>query len=335
LAEFETKVERVSVPDYFYSASSQPFSPPSGPIVITGEKSAVQEVRAAIEKRAKELSAQGYEHIFVPIAAAKHRFFTANNGRLIHEILEETGCTLIFPSGKNADKAIVYGPADQIGNCYTKTNAISQAYQYFGPDACKAYPNAPGGAKLQARDVTRYFLQKGEFKKLEREFDVEITPPNPEDLYNLAAPCIVGIMSRSKENLEKARSKISAIYSQVLPFKVARLDVEPLHHRHIIKKDKLLGGRPVKILFPEDLEESELVLIYEGESADPEEVRTALEEAKQAILAFSGEQVSIVSKTIDIPKEYESLDWNCLHLLIINLEIISRFGVRGTQPSML
>lgn len=303
LAEYETKVERVSVPDYFFSASSQPFSPPSGPIVITGEKSAVQEVRAAIEKRAEELKAQNYGHILVPIPAAKHRFFTDNDGYRINEVLEETGCTVIFPSSGKANSAIVYGPADQIGNCYTKTNAISQAYQYLGLDVCKAYPNAPGGAKLHARDITRYYIQRGEFESLEYELGVEIAPPSIEELYNPTTSCIIEIMTQSKEGLEAARSKIQAIYLQAKPFMVARLDVEPLHHRHIVKKDTLLEGLPVKILFPEDLDEPELVLVYEGGSTEPEEIGAILEKVKEEILAFSGEQVSIISKTINIPKE--------------------------------
>lgn len=299
------------MPDYFYTEKSQPFSPPSGPIVISGEKVAVQEVRAEIEKMVEELKAASFIHIMVPVAASKHKFFTSNGGRLIHEVLEETGCTVILPANGKVDSAIVYGPTAKVGAGFSVTNTKAEAYQSVSIDVCRAHPKAPGGAKLQARDITRYLKQKQEFQNVEKEFDVEVTLPSAEDLYDLNKPCLVTIIGRSSEKVGGARAKIQNLYLQYNPDRVVRLDIEPLHHRHIVGRDgrgvqKVIEKRPVELLFPEDPEEFEIVFVYEGESQDREEVRQVLDEATELVIAFSQNQVAVIQKTIDISKEYET-----------------------------
>lgn len=281
---------------------------------------AVQEVRAAIEKMVEEFKNAGFMHIMVPVAASKHRFFTSNKGRLIHEVLAETGCTVILPSSGKIDSAIVYGPTAKIGAGFSVTNSKAETYQSVVIDICKAYPKAPGGAKLQARDITRYLKQKREIQGVERDFEVEITLPTTQELYDPDTPCFVGIIGQSLEKVKEAKLRIQTLYSQYNPGKISRLDVEPLHHRHIIGKDgrgakKLIEKRPVELLFPESQEESEIVFVYEGESQEPEEVRKVLDEAKDLVLAFSQGQVSIIQKTMDVAKEY---------VTSLILEILSR-----------
>lgn len=270
---------------------------------------AVQEVRAAIEKMVEEFKNAGFMHIMVPVAASKHRFFTSNKGRLIHEVLAETGCTVILPSSGKIDSAIVYGPTAKIGAGFSVTNSKAETYQSVVIDICKAYPRAPCGAKLQARDITRYLRQKRELQGVERDFDVEITLPTTQELYHPETPCVVGIIGQSLEKVKEAKLRIQALYSQYHPDRVVRLDIEPLHHRHIIGKDgrgakKLIEKRPVELLFPENQEDPEIVFVYEGESQELEEVRRILDEAKDLVLAFSQGQVSIIQKTMDVAKEY-------------------------------
>lgn len=335
------KVDKVSVPDYFFTEKSQPFSPPSGPIVISGEKVAVQEVRAAIEKMVEEFKNAGFMHIMVPVVASKHRFFTSNKGRLIHEVLAETGCTVILPSSGKADSVIVYGPTAKIGAGFSVTNAKAEAYQYIGIDVCKAHPKAPGGAKLQARDITRYLKQKRELQDVEREFDVEITLPTTQELYDPNTPCVVGIIGQSLENVKEAQLRIQALYSQYHPGKVVRLDVEPLHHRHIVGKDgrgtkTIIEKRPVELLFPENPEEAEIVFVYDGESQELEEVRKILDEAKDLVLAFSQGQVSIIQKTMDVTKEYGTSPILEIFLVLISIIVFTpRFRVIEIPLSML
>lgn len=312
------------MPDYFFSERSQPFSPPSGPIVITGEKTAVQEVRATIEQMAEKFRSASYQHIVVPVTASKHKFFTANKGRLIHEVLAESGCTIIFPPGGKVNNAIIYGPTEKVGAGLSKTNEKAQAYQSKDLDVARAHSKAPGGAKLHARDVTRYFKQKREIQNLEREFDVEIVLPTVVDLYDLQKPCFLGITGQSLENVSKAQESIKEMYTKYNPGRVARLDVEPFHHRHIVGRDgrgpkKIIGERPVELLFPEDPEESEVVFVYEGESQEQEEIHKTLDEAKELVLNFSKNQVAIVKKTIDIPKEYE---FPCLDVYLVLIGIL-------------
>lgn len=312
IEEYETKVQRVQVPDYFYSAKSQPFSPPSGPIIITGEKRAVQEVRAEIERKVAEFKA-GFHFVLVPVNKAKHCFFTSNRGQLIHQVLAETGCTVILPEGAKADSLIVYGPSDKIPQGYQEVLKASNIYQQAAIDVCKAYPNAPGGPKLQARDITRYLNSKGELVSLQSEFDLEITAPSGDELYDLNKPCVIRIIGRLMDGVSGAKAKIQELYSTLTPGHVLRFEVEPLHHKLIVGKD----GRGVKritdkflglgLLLPEDAGEGEIVLIYDGPSQDPEEISKSLEEVKEHILSLvEAQKFDVVEKIITISHAFHA-----------------------------
>ncbi|RPA96845.1 hypothetical protein L873DRAFT_1693483 [Choiromyces venosus 120613-1] len=308
--EYEARVQRVQVPDYFYSAKSQPFSPPSGPIVITGEKQAVQEVRAEIESKVAEFKAAGFHSVLVPVSKAKHPFFTLNKGQLIHEVLAKAGCTVILPEGAKANSLMVYGPSDKIPQGYEEVLKASNSYQLAAIDVCKAYPNAAGGPKLQARDITRYLKRTGEFASLQSEFDLEITTPSDDELYDLQKPCVIQIIGKSTETLNGAKAKIQELYSKLTPGRVLRFEVEPLHHRLIVGKD----GRGVKritdkfpglgLLLPDDTEEAEIVLIYGGRSEDAEEITKALEGVKEHILSLvEAQKFDVTEKVITIPRD--------------------------------
>jgi len=312
IEEYEAKVQRVQVPDYFYSAKSQPFSPPSGPIVITGEKRAVQEVRAEIERKVAEFKT-GFHSVLVPVNKAKHRFFTSNRGQLIHQVLAATGCTVILPEGAKADSLIVYGPNDKIPQGYQEVLKASNDYQQAAIDVCKAYPNAPGGPKLQARDITRYLNCLGELVSLQSEFDLEITAPSGDELYDLNKPCVIHIIGKSMNGVNGAKAKIQELYTKLTPGRVLRFEVEPLHHKLIVGKD----GRGVKrivdkfpglgLLLPEDAEEAEIVLIYDGPSQDPEEISKSLEEVKEHILSVvEAQKFDVAEKIITIPHGFHA-----------------------------
>ncbi|KAG0132704.1 hypothetical protein HOY82DRAFT_643280 [Tuber indicum] len=312
IEEYETKVQRVQVPDYFYSAKSQPFSPPSGPIVITGEKRAVQELRAEIERKATEFKAT-FHSVPVPVNKAKHRFFTSNRGQLIHQVLATAGCTVILPEGAKADSLIVYGPSDKIPQGYQEVMKASNAYQQVAIDVCKAYPKAPGGPKLPARDITRYLDHTGEFQSLQSEFDLEITTPSRDELYDLDKPCVIHIIGKSKDSVNGVKAKIQELYSKLTPGHILRFEVEPLHHRLIVGRD----GRGVRriterflglcLLLPEDVGEAEIVLIYNGSSQDPEEISKSLEELKEHVLSLvEAQKFDVAEKIITIPHGFHA-----------------------------
>ncbi|PWW72596.1 hypothetical protein C7212DRAFT_224523 [Tuber magnatum] len=312
IEEYETKVQRVQVPDYFYSAKSQPFSPPSGPIVITGEKRAVQELRAEIERKVAEFKA-AFHFVLVPVKKEKHRFFTSNRGQLIHEVLATAGCTVILPEGAKADSLIVYGPSDKIPQGYQEVMKASNAYQQAWIDVCKAYLSISGEPKLPARDITRYLDHTGEFRSLRSEFDLEITTPSGDDLYDLNKPCVIHIIGKSTDNVNGARAKIQELYSRLTPGHILRFEVEPLHHRLIVGKDgrgvrritdKFLG---LSLLLPEGAGDAEIVLVYDGPSRDSEAISRSLEELREHILSLvEAQKFDVVEKIITIPRSFHA-----------------------------
>lgn len=315
LEEFEKKVQRVIVPDYFFTAKSSPFSPPSGPIVITGEKPVVKEVRAEIEKMVEQMKSSVFQSVIFPVDRMKHRLFTANKGRMIYDILAASGCTVILPPGGGHDRLIIYGPQDKITLGKQEVQKSADAYQTLGIDVCKAYPNALGGAKLHARDVTRHLISKEEFKKLAAELDAEITIPLKEELCDLEnSTCVIRIITKSKDSLATVKTRIQALYSKFSSDRLVRFEVEPLHHRLITGKDgrgvqRITSGSPgVSLLLPVDSHDSEIVLLYDGASSEVAEIAISLEQVKEQVLGLvESQKFDVAVKVISVPQQYVSL----------------------------
>jgi len=301
-------VDKVIVPDFFTTSSPPPsFSDPSGPIQIIGEKSAVEEVVGQIKTKINTLEASNYPIHGIDVGPFRVQIFTKDNNQIINEVFVETGCaTIIPPDGIN--KVYIIGPSARIPEAM---NAISQKLEenkILTLDLCKAFANAPNGAMAHAIDVVRHARETTAVKDIEKECDVDLTYPSPEVLHSLHKSCFISIIGKSKEYVEAATKRVKEIFGGYTPNRVAHIQVEPLHFKYITGKDgkgskKIAASTSVELLFPEDPEDDQIALIYEGQSTDATDISEALEKAKGEINELVKGQAEIIKKVLDVLQE--------------------------------
>ncbi|KAI5778188.1 hypothetical protein EDC01DRAFT_377807 [Geopyxis carbonaria] len=339
---YETQVDKVIVPDYFFTSTPPPtFSSASGPIQVIGEKKAVEAVVAEIECLINEIRAAKYTFTPVEVGTFYTQLFTMHKGRMIHEIREETGCTVIAPPpGVPVPKVYIYGPVERRGEASNAVYRKIDNYKVATLDVSKPFSNAPMGAKVHARNIVRHLRRRNEIHAVEKECDIGLTFPSDEALNDLSKPCNVSIIGKSLENVNKAKAQIISIFGSYKPERFAYHDVEPLHHKHIIGKDgkgakKISVQTSVELLFPEDPEEQQIVLIYEGSAEDPNQISAALEETKIQISEVLKGQAVIHTKVLPIAKEFHSLvrGDNGTTLNALNFgSVFVHFGVPKIRP---
>jgi hypothetical protein len=308
ILEWEKRVDRVIVPD-FYSTSTPPpsFSEPSGPIQVIGEKSAVEEVVAQIKEKIIVLEAAGYPFRGAELGAFQPQLFVRNNGQMVKEVFNETGCAVIVPP-PNVQKVYVLGPPSRIAEGMNAVFQKAESYKIVTLDLCKAFANAPNGAKAHAIDVVRHARNTAALKTIEKECEADIAFPTTEILHDLNRPCHISIVGKSKEQVDAAVQRVKEVLGGYTPNRFSEIEVEPLHFKHIHGKDgkgpkKIAAATSVELLFPEDPEDDRIALVYEGQSKEAAEITEALEKAKEEINELVKDQAQIVKKVLEITKE--------------------------------
>ncbi|KAA8892775.1 hypothetical protein FN846DRAFT_626516 [Sphaerosporella brunnea] len=307
IQEWEKQVDRVIVPDYYSTKTPPPnFSEPSGPIQVIGEKSAVEEVVAQIREKIITLEAANYPSRGAELGAFQPQLFSRNNAQMVKEVFNETGCAVIVPPS-TVNKVYVIGPPSRIVEGMNAVFQKAEAYKIIILDLCKAFANAPRGAKAHAIDVVRHARKVAAVKRVEKDCDVSISFPG-EDLHDLKKPCYVSIVGESKEQVDTAVQRVKEILGAYTPNRFSEIEVEPLHFKHIYGKDgkgpkKIAAATSVELLFPEDPEDDRIALVYEGQSKEVAEIEEALEKAKEEIKELIKDQAQIVKKVLEITKE--------------------------------
>lgn len=307
---WETKVDRVLVPDYITTYTPSPnFSPPSGPIQVIGEKSAVEGVVAEIETLIGELKTSNFIITGIDVPPFSVQLFTRNKGQAIHKVRQEAGCTIITPPpGKNINKVYIYGPADKRGLALNAVDAELAGNQVTALDLTRPFSKAEIGAKAFASSIVRFLRRKAEVKQIEKEFKVELILPTKAELEDPAPYVHVFLITNNKEALAAAKARFIELVGNYTPEKVAYVEVEPLHHKHVHGKDgkgpkKITAQTSVELLFSEDPEVETITLIYDGPATGQEGIDAALEQAKELVLESVKGQAEIISKTISVPAD--------------------------------
>lgn len=305
-------VDKVVVPEYVTSDTPPPnWSAPAGPIEVIGEKSAVEAVVAEIENKISEMKNAGYDFADVSVGAFKAQIFTRNKAQLIHEVLQESGSTVIGPPKHivPAAKVFIFGPSGNKRQAVVSVYEKADKFYVKAIDLCKPFRDAKIGAKAHARNVVLHVFRKPTIRAIEKECDVEIEWPANNLLDDLNAACYVSIIGKSEEAIRSATGRLVEFLQAYNPGRFEYIDVEPLHHKHIRGKDtkgteKIGAAHSVELIFPKDTDEPQIVLVYEGDSKDEEEIRKALQDTRTQISDVVSKQAGIISKTISVSKEY-------------------------------
>ncbi|KAF3137290.1 hypothetical protein TWF703_005213 [Orbilia oligospora] len=322
IAEMEEgKDLRIRIPVYSTSESSREFSEPPVPIMLSGERAAVQEARAKLEKQAAELR-DVFQSISINIPKQQHRFLVGDRGKTIGDILLESGCSVVVPPPHILyDSVLVIGPRDKIGNGVTSVMAKANSMSFEALDIARAhavaFANDIARQRQHARDLARYFRKTKEVQRIESEHEVQIVIPKTDVLYDLNTGVNFEITGKTAESVKKAKMGVINIVNSHPPSRLSYVDIEPLLHRHIIgakgrNLQKIKDDHSVEVLFAdEDDQDSQIVLIYEGPTgaqAPPQEAAAteALDAVRELLLKIASDQADLKTKVLNIPAKYHA-----------------------------
>ncbi|KAK6526036.1 hypothetical protein TWF281_011076 [Arthrobotrys megalospora] len=317
----EGKDLKIRIPIYHTSDSSKEFSEPPVPIMLSGERSAVQEARAKLEKHAAQLRDE-FQSVSINIPKQQHRFLVGDRGKTIGDILLESGCSVVVPPAHiQYNSVLVIGPRDKIGNGVTSVMSKANSMTFDSLDISKAHAvalaNDATRQRQHARDLARYFRKIKEIQRIENELDVQILLPKTDVLYDLNTGVNFEITGKSAENVRKAKTSVINIVNTHPPSRLSYVDIEPLLHRHIIgakgrNLQKIKDDHSVEVLFAdEDDQDSEIVLIYEGSTgtqamAEAALASTALQAVTELLQKIASEQADLKTKVLNIPAKYHA-----------------------------
>ena len=315
---------RVQVPHQHVWRTAPPPPPPANErpafrpatedfIKLSGDRMAVQEVRAELERQVQELRRQ-ITLSQLDINRGQHQFVVGSRGTSLHDFLEETGCIVLLPPVEDDTETLtIIGPPECIEQGVNKVMDLATSMQMTNVDISRQHPNAPDGPIAHARHVTRYLQQRGEIQRLERLYDAHITLPTLDD-----GPVMWEIYSRDAKNNIRARTEIVNLVNGQPPSRLTPFDVDPFYHAHVREQSAamLRDELGVHLVFPPAREEHpQVLMVFEGTSgvqteqelprrqpsaAEAQEATQVLGRARQHLVDLLGQQAEVVSKTIDV-----------------------------------
>ncbi|KAL2829798.1 hypothetical protein BDW59DRAFT_142043 [Aspergillus cavernicola] len=286
-------------------------------INISGERTATQEARAEIETLAADLQRQ-LTLRQLAINRGQHQFILGDNANALHEFLAETGCAIVLPPPSDETEFLtVTGPFQCIEDGINRAMDLATSMQMASIDLSRQHPNAPLGPHIHARALTRYLSQRRIIKELESMYDSRIAISPSSD-----GPVTWEVYSRDGKNTIRARSDILNLVQAHPPARVRHLDIDPYFHPYLRSRSipQLRSDYGVHVLVPEEVDSPDVVLIYEGLSADSSQLEIprqrpsamelaafekALHEAQESLLNALGNQNDIVTKSVAIPSKYQ------------------------------
>jgi hypothetical protein len=320
----------VKVPHYYswsHQAPPQPssnnsppgFVPhPSSHIQLSGDRRAVQDVRAEIERQAAALHQQITLAQVPGINRGQYQFIVGDGGEALHDLLRHTGCAVILPPESDDSEILnITGPYDRIESGIDRVMELAASMQMSSVDIARQHQNAPMGAHAHARALTRYLQQREAIARLEKMHDSHIVVPTSED-----GPVTWEVYSRDGKNNIRAKSDIMNLVNAHPPTRLRHVNMDPFFYQHLQEEEsqRIRENYGVHLILPRQTDNNpQVVLVYEGPNAgqgefdmprqrpsqsEIAEFESALQQAQQHILNLITGQDSIGTRDIDVPSKY-------------------------------
>lgn len=295
-------------------ANRQPaaFAPQAGlPIQLSGDRQAVADARAELERQVSELQRQlTLEQM--AIERGRHQFIVGDMGTSLQDFMRETGCSVILPPDNNDSEMLtIVGPPERIEEGMNKIMDLASSMSMASADIAKQHANAPRGAQTHARDITRYLQQRQAIEELERMHNARIVPDSTGAWQ---------IYARDGKNAMKARSDIMNVISGHPPTRFHPVDIDQFYHQHL-REQAASGIRDqhgVRVIVPDEGDDSPVLLVFEDRVPSPEyqlprrqpstqdaqAFQQALQQAQQQILDLMSGREEIVSREVDAPVKF-------------------------------
>ena len=318
---------QIQIPSYRTWSGRPPPPPPSSGrfpdfiphanhhIRVNGDRIAVQEVKAEIERQVQELRQQ-ITLSQVPIDRSRHQFILENDDSL-HDLLLETGCSVILPPvSDDSELLTVTGPHDKIESGLEKVMDLASAMQLSRIDIARQHPSAPLGSHAHARALARYLQQRQAIQMLETQHKARIVLP----LNDQSSPDWE-IYFKEGRNGIRARQDILNLINAHPPQRLRHVQMDPYFHQHIHRQaaQSIRDSFGVHLVAPEETTPVQhLVIVYEGPSRSIEphpfpmqkpslqelaEFEENLKLAEQHLLSLIQGQQAIESANIRVPQK--------------------------------
>ncbi|KAH8704958.1 putative RNA binding effector protein Scp160 [Talaromyces proteolyticus] len=282
---------------------------PDRHIHISGERNAAQEARAEIERRAAELQRQ-LTLRQLAINRGQHQFILGDNATALHDFLAETGCAIILPpASEDSEFLTITGPLEKIEVGINRAMELATSMQMASIDFSKQL------SAEHARALTSYLQQRQVIRELERAYDARIVLPQASN-----GPVTWEVYSRDGKNTIRARSDIMNLIQAHPPARLRSVPVDPYFHSFLSSRStpQLREQYGVHLIVPDDLDSSEVVLVYEGQQEDADfqiprqrpsseeiaQFENALKSAQEFLVSTLGDQTNIVQSSVPIPAKY-------------------------------
>ncbi|KAK1143283.1 hypothetical protein N8T08_006810 [Aspergillus melleus] len=290
---------------------------PEKNIHISGERAAAQEARAEVERLAADLQRR-LALRQLAINRGQHQFILGDNADALHEFLADTGCAIVLPPASDESEFLtITGPLDRIESGINRAMDLATSMQMASIDLSRQHLNAPAGASAHARALTRYLRQRQIIRELENLYDARIALPPSSD-----GPVTWEVYSRDGKNTIRARSDIMNLVQAHPPARIRYVSVDPYFHPYLRSRSiaKLRSDYGVHLLVPEEIDSSDVVLVYEGPSAAAAQAEVSrqrpsaaelaafekgLQEAQAYLLSTLGDQNDVVAKSVNVPGKYQ------------------------------
>ncbi|KTW30781.1 hypothetical protein T552_00493 [Pneumocystis carinii B80] len=281
------------------------------PIVISGEKNLVNTAKAEIEALYAEFKSTTVSASVV-ISKRLHKYL---DEKLLQDILYRLKCSIIIPPYSSpSESLLICGPPSFIGESIQCLMERANSIYLDMLDITKAHPSAADHI-AHARDITRYFLKKKEIARIEKKYQIQITLPSMDTLLKQNLTSIIyEFAGENAGNVKNAKKEIIMLINSYPPYRILRLNLDPLLHCHIIGQkgrnlQKIREQYFIDVLFSsEDSFNSEIVLIYEGrpdEKLQPAvTIQLTLEKVAELLKKTATEMADIISRDIYIPDKY-------------------------------
>jgi rRNA processing protein Krr1/Pno1 len=282
---------------------------PSLPIRISGDRQAAQEARAKIERRVNVLKRQLTSQQLA-IERGRHQFIIGQNGQSLHDLLEETGCSVILPPpGDDSEELYIVGPPGNIDLAVNKILDIAASMAVSNVDVARQHAKAP---PAHAHNVSRYLRDRQAIADLERQYAANFVLPTSQN-----APQNWQIFSSDGKQNIRARTDAMNLISAHPPSRFHTYNVNPFYHTHLQKQaPQVRKEHGVHLLFPLDNPESnEVIVVYEQPGSPSEyqiprqaptpqqiqEHQKAVQAAVKFLDELLGPQEDIVSRHVEAP----------------------------------
>lgn len=290
-------------------------------ISLAGEREAVQQARAEIERRVedlrRELAAEQFQ-----LNRGRHQFIVGEQGMPISQFMAETGCAIILPEDSDDDEITIIGPADRIEEGVDKATKLAFQMQQSNVDISRLHRNVPGGAdaaRQHAANVTRYLQRRREIERLQKAHNAHIITQLHQD--NTVSPW--ELYAREATSTMRAQTEINRIVQGLPPSRMSTLNVNPFFHQHLQSHvaPKVQENYGVYVIPANDGPQEQVLLVFEGpestqpeyhvphtvpSAADAQAFQRGLEEARQYIQALINQQEEIKTEKVEVPQKFHA-----------------------------